>query len=684
MKKFLLALAAAVLIVACSVGAAERENLLFMEIPQVVTASKRAENIDKAPSVTYVITADQIKRWAARSLAEVLKRVPGMRISVRESSLIGSRGFTSDQNDKYVMLIDGMPIRNVIQDGSYNLADMPDMDMVDRIEVVKGPGSTLWGSDAAFGVINIITKKGGDVGGVKVSLDYATNDNRKIANVLAGEKFDSGDYLLSLTLTDSKGFGDQGDNRGGSVYDWGYPTGTDHFATGKAPVKIGSNPGDAARYLDFRPGFELYSKVKFGETTIKSRAAYLEQESLWEAVYDKCDETNAMKHFASEIENVKNLGDYGELTTKLGAHGFAYERSIPYGASEPTTESKIDAYTETGLDAEIFLNKKIADRHNIIAGVKAITTFLGPCVTSRYFVQTGKPTGDTSGEVAYLISLPPLQDDTYGVYLEDSYELNDRATLVGGLGIETNDLRDKTTALMPRAAAILQLSDYVTAKYTYNTGFDRPPALKKFGLGQPYGFVHNSEAVNEHDLEFIINKEKTRATATFYRYQIDNYFTFGTDPVTGGLGHTNYGTALGYGAEFDVRQSVWDNLSLYGNYTYANSRINGDRVLGEPQHVYNLGTDYHLTDNLSLNLNVNGWADMYHGVVNGEQLSWSGDGEQLVDLSVVADNVGNRPLTLTAYAKNLLNNKVHVGMTGYPGYTYEEGASYGLKVACKF
>ena len=67
-----------------------------------------------------------------------------------------------------------------------------------------------------------------------------------------------------------------------------------------------------------------------------------------------------------------------------------------------------------------------------------------------------------------------------------------------------------------------------------------------------------------------------------------------------------------------------------------------------------------------------------------QTLSWSGDGEQLVDLSIVFDHLGGRPLTLTTYAKNLLNNKVHVGMTNFPGYTYEEGASYGLKLAWTF
>lgn len=140
-------------------GAGISEEVWFMKIPEVVTASKAKETINKAPAIVYVVTREEIKLSGARSVAEILKRVPGMRISVRETSLLGSRGFTSDQNDKFLFLIDGTPITNIMQDGVYNFIDIPNLNMVEKIEVVKGPASTLWGSDATFGIVNIITKK---------------------------------------------------------------------------------------------------------------------------------------------------------------------------------------------------------------------------------------------------------------------------------------------------------------------------------------------------------------------------------------------------------------------------------------------------------------------------------------------------------------------------------------------
>lgn len=679
-------LAAALFLAGCLPAMAQEsqvspEDIFFREIPQVITASKRAESADNTPSVTYVVTSDQIKRWAARSLVDVLKRVPGMRISVRESSLIGSRGFTSDQNDKFVFLIDGMQIRNVIQDGSYNMADMPDLDMVERIEIVKGPGSTLWGSDAAFGIINIITKKGGDIGGVRVSLDGSTNDRLTVANILAGDRYENGEYLFSLTCLNSHGFSDLGEDRGGAAYDWNYPNGTDHWG-GNMPGNKGALFGEGSRLLDFSPGFELYSKIRLGETTLKSRGYYLAQSSIWEAIYGRAEEDNVMKHFTSQIENVKDLGRYGELTTKIGAHLMAYERSVPRGASDVSVKSKMDIMTETGLDAETYLNTAIGDDHKLIIGAKGVSTYMGPSELSYYYVASGEATGDITGDYKYFISLPPALDNSYGLYLEDNYKLSDRITLVGGLGAEYNDQREKTTQFMPRLAAVLKLSEAVTAKYAYNTGYERPPAQKKLGA-KPYGFVRNSESISEHDLQFIVKRDRTRATATIFNYRVQNYFTFGPDP-SGSWGHINLGAALGSGLETDFLHYFSDNLALYANYTFADSMINGSRVVGEPRHFYNIGADFYRTKDLSVNLNVNGWADMYHGTYNGESLSWSGDGEQSADLSLVADNLGGRPICLTVYGKNILNNKIHVGMTGWPGYTYEKGASYGLKVACKF
>jgi hypothetical protein len=142
--------------------------------------------------------------------------------------------------------------------------------------------------------------------------------------------------------------------------------------------------------------------------------------------------------------------------------------------------------------------------------------------------------------------------------------------------------------------------------------------------------------------------------------------------------------AVSTGAELDARGYIGSVASVYGNWTYAHTSINDALAVGEPQQVYNVGADWYITNDISANLNVNGFVNMFHGQdSDGKGMYWSGLTEQIADLSVVARNIWDR-YDVTVYANNLLNNKVHVGMTGYPGYTYDPGLSIGFKISAVY
>ncbi|HPN64600.1 MAG TPA: TonB-dependent receptor [Candidatus Goldiibacteriota bacterium] len=661
------------------------EEIWFMKIPEVVTASKAKESINKAPAIVYVVTREEIKLSGARSLAEILKRVPGMRISVRETSLLGSRGFTSDQNDKFLFLVDGTPITNIMQDGTYNFIDMPNLSMVEKIEVVKGPASTLWGSDATFGIINIITKNGSDIEGVKVSADYSAGNNQATGNILAGRKIEAGSYLFSLTYTESGGYSfGAAQNEGNTVYQWGNEK--DIIQSGFVNPPLTENMG--ARILDYSPSFELYSKLSLGNYTLKGRVSYMAQKYLWNTNYEYKMTDAAMKHMYLEAERSDNFGDNISLATKVNAHGLEYERGLPVSYVKGVTwvAADIETMAEMGFSAESMLSASVADIHRIVTGVKFSRINIGPDTRIEYL-----PDMSDSGNIGYLyvITLKPAIDNTIGVYLEDNIDVTDRLSLVGGLSYEYNDLREIGGNIMPRAAVILQATDEISAKYAYNTGYGRPPAQKKFG--RYFGHAQKSEKIQEHDVQLMFNNKLINVGFTGFNYYIMDYLTWyddGTeDPVTHvhmNAGHYNKGVAISNGIELSARGNLSRDLSLYGNYMYAETEINGGIPVGEPKHVYNIGADWYVTRDISANLNVNGFVDMYHGKSADERdLYWSGWQEQMVDLTVVAENILDR-FSVTVYGTNLLNNKVHVGMTGYPGYTYLGGLSIGGRISASF
>jgi len=143
------------------------EDLLKVE---VTSASKKAETLSKAPAAIYVITGDDIQRGGFSSVPDALRQVPGLYV-VQQSAhvwLVSARGFSNTFNDRMLVLIDGRLVYSPTFGGVYWDVQDPPLEDIDRIEVIRGPGGTLWGANAVNGVINIITKEAGKTQGPEV------------------------------------------------------------------------------------------------------------------------------------------------------------------------------------------------------------------------------------------------------------------------------------------------------------------------------------------------------------------------------------------------------------------------------------------------------------------------------------------------------------------------------------
>src|ERR1700681_2250715 len=127
---------------------------------QVTSVSKRAQKLADAAAAIFVITQDDIRRSGASSIPEALRLAPGLEVARIDENkwAIGSRGFNGRFDNKLLVLIDGRSVYTPLFSGVYwNIQDVM-LEDVDRIEVIRGPGATLWGANAVNGVINIITK----------------------------------------------------------------------------------------------------------------------------------------------------------------------------------------------------------------------------------------------------------------------------------------------------------------------------------------------------------------------------------------------------------------------------------------------------------------------------------------------------------------------------------------------
>jgi iron complex outermembrane receptor protein len=139
---------------------------------EVTTASKEPEEVWQTPAAIYVITQDDIRRSGAASIPEILRLVPGVEVARVDSDhwAVGVRGFGGEFSKSLLVLIDGRSVYSPLFAGVYWQAQDTLLEDVDRIEVIRGPGGTIWGANAVNGIINIITKNAKDTHGTKAPL----------------------------------------------------------------------------------------------------------------------------------------------------------------------------------------------------------------------------------------------------------------------------------------------------------------------------------------------------------------------------------------------------------------------------------------------------------------------------------------------------------------------------------
>ncbi|TAK64823.1 TonB-dependent receptor plug domain-containing protein, partial [Methylobacter sp.] len=217
MIKYLYILPVGALILSSSAFAeisAEHDSLenelayLAAERQVVVTASKIVEHVDKTIATTTVITQDDIAHIGARNLLDVLRLVPGIGITQNQIGIreIEVRGVKTSLSEKVQIMLNGHPLDHNLQNaGSTWVYDDLPVDTIKRVEVVRGPGSALYGANAFLAVINIITQNAKDLNGLHTSAGWGSFDTQQY-RASWGKQFDnSAEAALHFNFTDTNG-----------------------------------------------------------------------------------------------------------------------------------------------------------------------------------------------------------------------------------------------------------------------------------------------------------------------------------------------------------------------------------------------------------------------------------------------------------------------------------------------
>ncbi|MGD9211103.1 MAG: TonB-dependent receptor plug domain-containing protein, partial [Desulfobacteraceae bacterium] len=201
------------------------KNLSIEELLQteVTSVSKRSEQLFDAAAAVFVITQEDIKRSGARSIPEALRMVPGLQVAHINGSTfaITARGFNEWFSNKLLVLIDGRSVYTPLFSGVYWDIQDTVIEDIKRIEVIRGPGATLWGANAVNGVINIITKHSENTQGGLVVGGIGNIENPLVVARYGGKAGENATYRIyakgvnrdSFNSVDGGDANDQWENR---------------------------------------------------------------------------------------------------------------------------------------------------------------------------------------------------------------------------------------------------------------------------------------------------------------------------------------------------------------------------------------------------------------------------------------------------------------------------------------
>ncbi len=682
------------------------ESMLFLDIPSVVTASKSSQLLEEATSVMTVVTREDIERSGARTLYDVLRRVPGF-FPTRQATwnLSASRGVVSDGNEHVLLLVDGHAQNSIVGQGFQQQDLLPVLDKVEKIEIIRGPGSVVWGSSAVSGVINVITRD--SLPGYernKASFAYGGADGMTSGNYMYSLKEGTNvSGILSASTWKSGGFDRPG------------KTGTGGAFTKADAMNMKSNiefpwgeAGDWPALDQQREGYEMYAKLNVGDTKVLGRIVQSNVAYPWDSWLGNTGSDMSMRKSYLEFQRHTQFTDkigldsilYGDM---LLQNRFPRDTALFNPASGPQMQDQSNE--ELAFGAEFTGRVELTPRNNLTVGIKGVRTKIGPNRDARF---------NPFLNVAASTSLPYIgvgsgYDNTLAAYFEDNWKLPTETTLFAGGRYEHNDFREDKGVFLPRGGVIQGLTDTVTLKYVLNTGYLRPSAVYSKTRGviadvtrgptQGIRIVEKSEKIMSHDVQAFWRRGKNYAAITGFLMDIRNYISFDANPSDGQQGYRNFGAVRTTGLELEGKYHLWRHLEPYANYSYALAKLDNNKyplslttaereILNYPAHIYNVGFDWLINGSHSVNVNLNGWAYM-HYVRPLDTAGYGGHfdtlkGRQYVDVAYTSNAVLKTPIDLTIFVDNVFDNTDAVGLAVNNGVWYPRGRNIGARLSVRW
>lgn len=539
----------------------------------VKIATGTAQTVSEAPSVTTVITAADIRAMGARELDEVLETVPGFHV-IRRNFLYNPsyviRGIHSEYNPQALMLINGIPITSVYTGDRGSIWGGMTVNNIARIEIIRGPGSALFGADAFSGVINIITKDSEDIDGTEIGTQIGNYDS-KGAWLLHGAEYGDVELAFSFEYRDTDGHDGIIEEDLQTYYDRQFGTSA---SLAPGPVNLGKQMLDT--HLDLKYGdwqLRLGYRGRYDVETGAGGAQALDPSGRFKDHKFNADLTYKTTDWLEDWEFTSQASFYDtryEPTQNIwlfppGAMGGSYPDGF---IGNPGTSERHTRLSFSGVYSGI-------DKHTISVGIGYNYMDLYEVIHyANYGINpaTGEPLPPGSGIVNLAGTpyafLPEGDRNNWYIFLQDAWQFREDWELTGG--VRYDKYSDFGATINPRLALVWQTTEKLTTKLLYGQAFRAPSFQELYNINNPVALGNpNVEAETIETYELAADyqvSEKWRIAANLFYYEWIDVIRFMPNAAGTVFIAQNAGSQTGQGLEIETQWQPHKRFSLNANY----------------------------------------------------------------------------------------------------------------------
>ncbi len=594
------------------------EAIWFGTGEEVTIATRRETQISKAPSIVTVITGEEIKHLGYRTFVEILRTVPGFEILKKADFgdvIPAVRGLASD--NKIRVMLNGHLINNPLRGGAFgNFDDFP-VENIKRIEIIRGPGSAMYGENAFTAVINIITKDAKDIDGVRVSSGYGSFDTYD-ENIVFGKTYGKVNISGMMHYRQTDGFD--------GVVESDNQTRIDNALSSFGFSSTSQAPG---RVEDGRQEYDLnlkavYQDIYFeGWYSNRNRSPFigpqyaLNDESDVESNY-VFGEAGYKKTFEERL-TLKPRVYYDQFDHNTYIESFSEGVTLPLDADKDGNYDTLNTYPDgfigNGQVIQRIVGTEIPFDYELFDG-NVITLGLEYRLINqtnvRFMSNFNPATYDALDSVQnFSDTYPYLKEATrrlWSVYLQDTWDITDTVNLT--LGARHDQYSDFGGATSPRTGLTWAFMKDASLKLLYGKAFRAPSFMEMFSANQPAIQGNEDlepETINTYEcgLSYKFNKHVTSSVNYFYN-NVENLIVLRTlESAQNTSRYENFGDAHVQGVEMETKVDIVKGNYVFMNYTFQNAEDDdGDDLPFVANQKGNFGVNAHYWKYINTNLST--------------------------------------------------------------------------------